>query len=338
MQILVTGGCGFIGSNFIHCLIEKHPDYKIVNLDKLTYAGRLENLKDIEKNPNYRFIKGDICDARIVADAMKGCDAVINFAAETHVDRSIADATAFIRTDIIGAYTLLEEALKQKIEKFVQISTDEVYGQILEGSFTENSLLMPRNPYSASKAGADRLAYSYFATYGLPVVITRSSNNFGPCQFPEKIIPLFITNLIEGKKVPVYGDGMQVRDWLYVRDNCEAIDIALHNGKNGEVYNIGGNIEMPNIELTKLLLKALGRDNSFIQHVPDRTGHDRRYSMDCSKIRNELGWKPNTEFSKALHETLEWYKKNGTWWKPLKQGADMKKAEAGNLFIKEARK
>ncbi len=337
MQILITGGCGFIGSNFIHHIMEKHPDYKIVNLDKLTYAGRLENLRDIESNKNYKFIKGDICDAKIVADAMQGCNAVINFAAETHVDRSIADATAFIRTDILGAYNLFEEALKQKIGKVIQISTDEVYGQILEGSFTESSLLMPRNPYSASKAGADRLAYSYFATYGLPVVITRSSNNFGPFQFPEKIIPLFITNLIEGKKVPVYGDGMQVRDWLYVMDNCEAIDLALHKGKNGEVYNIAGNTEMPNIELTKLLLKALGRDDSFIQHVPDRTGHDRRYSMDCSKISTELGWKPNTEFSNALHSTLEWYKSNEWWWKPLKQGADMKKAEAGNLFVKEGK-
>ena len=257
-KILVTGGAGFIGSNFIMHMLGKKPDVAIVNLDKLTYAGNLENLKSVEKNPNYEFVKGDICDAKVVAKAMKGCDVVVNFAAESHVDRSINDPGSFIQTDVYGAYVLLEEAKKIGVEKFVQISTDEVYGSIEEGSFSETSPLNPRNPYSASKAGADRLAYSYFATYDLPVVITRSSNNFGPYQFPEKLIPLFVTNLIQGKKVPLYGDGMNVRDWLYVKDNCFAIDLVLRKGKLGEVYNIGGGNETPNIEITKMVLKEFG--------------------------------------------------------------------------------
>ena len=318
MKILVTGGCGFIGSNFIRFILQKSPETLIVNLDKLTYAGRLENLQDIAgKNPNYTFIKGDICDRDTVQKAMEGCDAVINFAAETHVDRSIEDASQFIKTDVLGAYVLLEEARSRDISKFIQISTDEVYGQIIKGSFKETDILMPRNPYSASKAGADRLTYSYFTTYGLPVVITRSSNNFGPYQFPEKVIPLFITNLIRGKKAPLYGDGLNVRDWIYVLDNCEAIALCLEKGRDGEVYNIGGGNEVTNLELTKLILKGLAKEESMIEHVKDRLGHDRRYSLDCTKIRNELGWSPRQDFHEALTQTIEWYRKNEWWWKPL---------------------
>ena len=323
-KILVTGGAGFIGSNFIQYMLEKQPDAEIVNLDKLTYAGNLENLKSIEKKPNYKFIKGDICDAKVVAKSMKGCDVVVNFAAESHVDRSIEDPGSFIQTDVYGAYVLLEEARKQEVEKFCQISTDEVYGSIEDGSFSEESPLNPRNPYSASKAGADRLAYSYFATYGLPVLITRSSNNFGPYQFPEKLIPLFVTNLIQGKKVPLYGDGMNVRDWLYVKDNCAAIDMVLRKGKLGEVYNIGGGNEKPNIEITKMVLKEFGKGNEMIEYVKDRPGHDRRYSLNFDKVK-KLGFKPAASFEKELKETVDWYKKNEKWWRPLLKKAEVKR-------------
>ena len=316
-KLLVTGGCGFIGSNFVHYMLEKHPDYKVVNLDKLTYAGRKENLEDVEENPNYEFVKGDICDREIVKNAMQGCDAVVNFAAESHVDRSIEDANAFIRTDVVGAYVLLDTAREIGVEKFVQISTDEVYGSVETDSFKETDMLMPRNPYSASKAGADRLAYSFFATYSLPVVITRSSNNFGPYQFPEKVVPLFITNILQGKKVPLYGDGKNVRDWLYVMDNCEAIDLCLHKGKNGEVYNVGGGNEIENIALTKMILNELGKGEEMIQPVDDRLGHDRRYSLDCSKIEKEIGWEPKSNFENAMKETIKWYVENKAWWEPL---------------------
>ncbi|MDO8428062.1 MAG: dTDP-glucose 4,6-dehydratase [Candidatus Diapherotrites archaeon] len=318
-KILVTGGAGFIGSNFIRQYLEKHAETQIVNLDKLTYCGRKESLQDIENNPEtknrYTFIKGDICNKKIVEQAMHNCDAVINFAAESHVDRSIQDPTQFIQTDVFGTFVLLEQARKQNVKKFLQISTDEVYGQIKEGSFTEESLLMPRNPYSASKAGADRLAYSFFATYDLPVIITRSSNQFGPYQYPEKVIPLFVTNLLQGKKVPVYGQGKQIRDWLYVLDNCEALELCLHQGRNGEVYNIGGGNEIENIELTQMILEELGQGKEMIQFVQDRLGHDFRYSLDCTKIQKELGWKPKHEFARALHSTIEWYKNNSHWWK-----------------------
>ncbi len=317
MKILVTGGCGFIGSNYIRQHLEKKPQDSIVNLDKLTYAGRKENLQDIEGNGNYEFVKGDICNAGDVEKAMQGCDAVINFAAESHVDRSIANSREFAETNFFGVRVLCEQAKKQGIGKFLQVSTDEVYGQIAEGSFSESSVLRPRNPYSAAKAAGELLAMSYFETFQLPVMVTRSSNNFGPYQFPEKVIPLFVTNLLRGKKVPLYGEGLNVRDWLYVLDNCEGIAAVLEKGKPGEVYNIGGGNEVKNIELTKMILEEMGKGEDMIEHVPDRPGHDLRYSLDCSKIEGELGWKPKHEFKQALHETVEWYKDNEQWWKSL---------------------
>ena len=317
-KILITGGMGFIGSNFIRYMLKKYPNYKIINLDKLTYAGNPENLRDVENNENYKFVKGDICDTKIVGELMPKCDYVINFAAETHVDRAIRDAGEFIKTDVYGTFVLLEFARREKIKKFVQISTDEVYGSVPEGkSSKEIDPLMPRNPYSASKAGGDRLAYSYFATYGVPVVITRASNNFGPYQYPEKLIPLFVTNLLQGKKVPLYGDGKNVRDWLYVLDNCRAIDLIMHGGGEGEVYNISGRCEKQNIEVTRIILNLLGKDESMIEYVPDRLGHDRRYSMDSTKIEKELGWKPRFKFENAMKETVEWYANNKWWWRAL---------------------
>ncbi len=316
-KVLVTGGAGFIGSCFIKQYLENHPSDFIVNLDKLTYAGRLENLKTVEKNPNYSFVKGDVCDPKAVAKAMKDCDAVVHFAAESHVDRSIENSIEFLNTNVTGTYRLLEEARKQEVSKFVQISTDEVYGQILKGSFSETDVLNPRNPYSASKTGADRLAYSFFATYGLPVVITRSSNNYGPNQFPEKLIPLFVTNLLRGKKVPVYGTGKNVRDWLHVSDNCKGIETVLEKGKNGEVYNIGGENEFTNLEITQKILAQLNKGSDMIEYVEDRKGHDFRYSLDCSKIKKELGWKPRISFEQGLKDTILWYAQNEWWWKPL---------------------
>ena len=317
MKILVTGGCGFIGSNFIRHILKKYPAYKIINIDKLTYCGNTCNLSDIGKGRRYVFIKGDICDREIVDKIMKGCDAVINFAAETHVDRSISDASDFIRTNIHGVHVILESAKKHNIKRVIQISTDEVYGSINKGSFKEISPLQPNSPYSAAKAGGDHLAMAYYKTFKLPVIITRSSNNFGPYQYPEKVIPLFITNLLENKKVPLYGDGMNVRDWLYVIDNCSAIDLVLHKGKIGEIYNIGASFEIPNIELTKIILKNLGKTDKMISYVTDRLGHDRRYSLDSSKVR-KLGWKPARDFNTAIKETINWYKNNTTWWQKLR--------------------
>jgi len=317
MKILVTGGCGFIGSNFIRGMLKKYPAYKIINLDKLTYCGNPDNLRDIETGKRYAFIKGDICDKKIVDKLMEDCDTVINFAAESHVDRSISDASEFIRTNIQGVYVLLEAAKKHNIKRVIQISTDEIYGSIRKGSFKETSPIRPNSPYSAAKAGGDHLAMAYYKTFKLPVIITRSSNNFGPYQYPEKVIPLFITNLLENKKVPLYGDGMNVRDWLYVADNCSAINLVLHKGKIGEVYNIGGSFEIPNIELTKIILKNLGKTDKMINYVSDRLGHDRRYSLDSTKVR-KLGWKPSKSFDTAIKETINWYKANTTWWQRLK--------------------
>jgi len=317
MKILVTGGCGFIGSNFIRYMLKKYPAYKIVNLDKLTYCGNPDNLKDIEKDKRYTFVKGDICDEKIVDLIIKDTDAVINFAAESHVDRSISDASDFIRTNIHGVYVLLEAAKKHKIKRFSHVSTDETYGSIAKGSFKETSPLHPNSPYAASKAAGDHLALAYYATFKLPVIVTRSSNNFGPYQYPEKVIPLFITNLLENKKVPLYGDGLNVRDWLYVLDNCIAIDLALHKGRIGEIYNISGGYEIPNIELTKIILKLLAKKDTMINYVPDRLGHDRRYSLDSTKIR-KLGWKPSKNFHSAIKETIDWYKNNRHWWQQLK--------------------
>ena len=317
MKLFVTGGCGFIGSNFIRYMLKKHPSYKIINLDNLTYCGCKDSLKGIDRDRRYRFVKGDICDGKRVTSLMKNCDAVLNFAAESHVDRSIDDATDFIRTNVQGVQVLLEAARKNRIKKFINISTDEVYGSIKRGSFKETSLLHPNSPYAASKAAGDHLALAYHATFKLPVTITRSSNNFGPYQFPEKVIPLFITNLLEAKKVPLYGDGMNVRDWLYVEDNCSAIDVVLRKGKSGEIYNIGGSYEIPNIKLTHTILKLLGKSSKMIRYVPDRLGHDRRYSLDSRKIKG-LGWQPRKDFNTAIKETIEWYKLNRSWWKSKK--------------------
>lgn len=318
---LVTGGAGFIGSNYIRYLFKKYKGIMIVNLDKLTYAGNTANLKDIESSENYIFIKGDICDTKVVNKVFREYhpDYLINFAAESHVDRSIGNPDDFIRTDIFGVYILLEASKELGIERFIQISTDEVYGSIEKGSFTEESILKPSNPYSASKTGGERLAYSYFATYGLPVIITRASNNFGPYQYPEKLIPLFVTNALEDKQLPIYGDGRNVRDWLFVEDHCRAIEFILQKGKVGEVYNIAGASEKENIQITNHILELLGKSNSLIRYVADRIGHDRRYSLDASKLYN-LGWKQEYEFGDALKETIQWYKENSDWWKPLKSG------------------
>jgi dTDP-glucose 4,6-dehydratase len=297
-------------------MLGKYPDYKITNLDKLTYCGNLENLKDVENNKNYSFVKGDIADGALAAKLVKDCDVVINFAAESHVDRSIDDPSEFLRTNIFGTYTLLEAAKKAGTKLFVQISTDEVYGSIEKGAFKEDDPLEPNSPYSSTKAGADLLARSYFVTFKMPIIITRSSNNFGPYQYPEKVIPLFITNLMAGKKVPLYGDGMNVRDWLYVVDNCEGIDAVMHRGKPGEVYNIGGGNEITNLELTRTLLDITGKDKSHIEYVKDRLGHDRRYALDISKAE-KLGWRPRHNFKDAIRLTAEWYKNNEAWWNKL---------------------
>jgi len=316
LKILVTGGAGFIGSNFIRYMLNKYPDYKIVNLDKLTYAGNLDNLRDIEKDPRYKFIKGDICDKKIVEKAMKDCDAVINFAAESHVDRSIIDAGTFVKTDVFGTYISLEAAKKYNIEKYIQISTDEVYGSIKEDSFKETDPLKPNSPYSASKASADLLVRSYYITHNLPVLITRSSNNYGPYQHPEKLIPLFTINALNNKRLPVYGTGENVRDWLYVLDNCSGIDTVLHKGKIGEIYNIGGGTEKTNLEITYLILELLDMPKSLIRYVEDRKGHDFRYSLDTTKIER-LDWKRKYNFEGAMKETIGWYENNEWWWRPL---------------------
>lgn len=327
MRILVTGGAGFIGSNFIHLLLEKRPDSEIVNLDKLTYAGNLANLKDIEKDSRYKFFKGDICDPAAVKAAMLalsgaegvGCDAVVNFAAETHVDRSIEDPAAFLKTDILGVQVLLEEARRVGVKKFIQISTDEVYGSILQGEFKETDLLNPSSPYSASKAGGELLARAYWITYQFPVIITRAANNIGPYQYPEKVVPLFVTNALEDKPLPVYGDGLQVRDYMHVYDHCTALDLLLAQGEPGEIYNIGAGNEMPNIEMTKFLLKEVGKPESLIKYVTDRPGHDRRYAVDSSKLR-ALGWQPKYNAEQALRHTAQWYIANRAWWEPIKSG------------------
>lgn len=315
MKVLVTGGAGFIGSNFVHYLLEEREDHEIVVLDNLTYAGRLENLKDVKDD--IEFIKGNICNKDDVEKAIKDCEILFNFAAETHVDRSIEKSGVFIRTDIIGTHTLLEAAKEHGIGKYIQVSTDEVYGSIENGSFSETDILDPSSPYSASKAGADLIVNSYFRTFDVPVLITRSSNNYGPYQYPEKIIPLFITNLIQGEKVPLYGDGMNVRDWLYVIDNCEGILTVAEKGKLGEVYNIGGGYEVTNVELTKKLLELLDRGEEFIDYVADRLGHDRRYSLNCDKLK-ALGWQPATDFETGIKETVDWYLSNEKWWSVLK--------------------
>jgi dTDP-glucose 4,6-dehydratase len=323
MNLLVTGGAGFIGSNFIRYILNKYPEYRVINLDKLTYAGNLENLTGVDKDPRYAFEKGDICDkARIQLCVTRyEIDAIINFAAESHVDRSILGAAEFVQTNIVGLNVLLEVVKELKIKRFLQVSTDEVYGSLgSTGFFTEETPLHPNSPYSASKASADMLALAYQHTFGLPVVLTRCSNNYGPYQFPEKLIPLMIANALNNKSLPVYGDGMNIRDWLHVKDHCSAIDGVLHRGRIGEVYNIGGNNEKPNIEIVKLILQNLGKPESLISYVEDRPGHDRRYAIDSSKIQRELGWQPSYTFEQGIVETIKWYMNNQTWWKRIMSG------------------
>lgn len=318
MKILVTGGAGFIGSNFIRYILNKYPNYQIINLDLLTYAGNLDNLKDVEKNPHYRFVKGDICDKNLVNKLIKEVEAVIHFAAETHVDRSILGPSEFLRTNVFGTYTLLEAAKEAKISRFIQIGTDEEYGSAPKGYFKESDPLNPSNPYSVSKAAASLLSLSYFRTYNLPVIVLRPTNNFGPYQYPEKIIPLFITNLLENKPIPLYGYGLNRRDWLFVLDNCRAIDLVLHSGKIGEIYNLGAkDNEISNVELTCLIVERLKKPTHLIKFVKDRPGHDFRYALDTRKIE-ELGFYPEYNLEKGLETTIKWYQENQWWWKKLK--------------------
>jgi dTDP-glucose 4,6-dehydratase len=318
VKVLVTGGAGFIGSNFVRYAIGAHPDWHVTTLDKLTYAGRLENLESVKDHPRHRFVKGDIADAAVAGPLVRESAIVVNFAAETHVDRSIRHAGEFITTDVFGTFVLLEAARQSaSLRRFVQISTDEVYGSVQQGSSTETDELRPRNPYSASKAGADRLAYSYWATYQVPVVITRASNNYGPNQFPEKVIPLFITNLIDDIAVPLYGDGQNERDWLHVIDHCRAVDVLIDKGLDGEVYNIGGGNHVKNVDLTHRILTLVGKPASLINPVPDRPGHDRRYSLDTAKL-SSLGWRPRMDFEQGLADTVKWYRENERWWRPIK--------------------
>jgi len=319
MRVLVTVRAGFIGSNFVRYVARAHPAWEILVLDKLTYAGRRENLTGLEDHPGFRFEKGDIGDPEAVANVLPGCDYVVNFAAETHVDRSLYDAGSFIMTDVYGTFVLLEAARRAPgLKRFVQISTDEVYGSVETGSSTESDPLLPRNPYSASKAGADRLAYSYWATYGVPVIVTRASNNYGPHQFPEKIIPLFVTHALDDIPLPLYGDGLNVRDWLHVDDHCRAVDLLIEKGVPGETYNVGGGNEVANIDLTRRILALLGKPETLIRRVADRAGHDRRYSLGCARLRG-LGWSPRVAFEAGLRATVDWYRANEAWWRPLKE-------------------
>ncbi|WCM60837.1 dTDP-glucose 4,6-dehydratase [Paenibacillus polymyxa] len=322
MKLLVTGGAGFIGSNFVLYMLKHHPDYEIVNIDALTYAGNLENLKSIENNPKHSFIKVDITDAKAIDQLMQqGIDVVVNFAAESHVDRSILEPEVFVKTNVLGTQVLLDAAKKYNVTKFVQVSTDEVYGSLGEtGLFTEETPLQPNSPYSASKAGGDLLVRAYHETFGLPVNITRCSNNYGPYQFPEKLIPLMISRALSDQQLPVYGDGLNIRDWLYVEDHCSAIDLVIHQGKLGEVYNIGGNNERTNVHIVKTVLEELGKPESLISYVQDRPGHDRRYGIDPTKTMNELGWKPKHSFETGIKETIRWYLDNEEWWTRIQSG------------------
>jgi dTDP-glucose 4,6-dehydratase len=318
VKVLVTGGAGFIGSNFVHHALSTHDDWHVTTLDKLTYAGRLENLQDVIDHPRHTFVRGDVADASVAAPLVQASEVVVHFAAETHVDRSILSAGEFITTDVFGTFVLLEAARQAaNLRRFVQISTDEVYGSVPEGASRETDELRPRNPYSASKAGADRLAYSYWATFGVPVIVTRASNNYGPKQFPEKVIPLFITNAIDDLPVPLYGDGLNERDWLHVTDHCRALDRLIEAGINGEVYNIGGGHPIANAVLTRRILELLGKPETLINHVADRPGHDRRYSLDTTKLQ-ALGWESQVRFEEGLARTVEWYRNNEWWWRPIK--------------------
>ena len=319
VNLLVTGGAGFIGSNFVRYALAEHADWRITTLDKLTYAGRVENLRGVMDDPRHRFVRGDVADVSVAAPLVNEADLIVHFAAETHVDRSIQRADEFIMTDVYGTFVLLEAARSSpRLTRFIQISTDEVYGSVPQGASKETDELKPRNPYAASKAGADRLAYSYWATYDVPVIIARASNNYGPYQFPEKVIPLFVTNAIDELPVPLYGDGQHSRDWLHVVDHCRALDVLIAKGQSGEVYNIGGGHEVRNLDLTRQILALVGRSDSLIQPVPDRPGHDRRYCLDTAKLRT-LGWCPQTEFIHGLDETVRWYRDNEWWWRPIKE-------------------
>jgi dTDP-glucose 4,6-dehydratase len=324
MKLLVTGGAGFIGSNFILYWLKAHPEDHIINFDKLTYAGNLENLQSVEGNENYSFVQGDICDPDAVNNVMQGIDTVVHFAAESHVDRSIFDPASFVMTNVLGTQVLLDAALANNVSRFHHISTDEVFGSLElddHTKFNDKTSYAPRSPYAASKAGSDHLVRAYNITYGLPVTITNCSNNFGPYHFPEKFIPLAITNILEGKKIPVYGDGLNIRDWLYVEDHCRAIDAVLQRGKIGETYLVGGMTELyPNIEIAKKIVRILGKDESSIEYVKDRPGHDRKYDVDWTKIKNELGWEPQFTFDEWLEKTVQWYKDNEDWWKRIKSG------------------
>jgi dTDP-glucose 4,6-dehydratase len=319
VEVLVTGGAGFIGCNFVRYALDQHPDWRITTLDKLTYAGRIENLQGVIDHPRHKFVRGDIADANVAAPLVRQSALVVHFAAETHVDRSILAAGDFIRTDVYGTFVLLEAAREAKtLRRFVQISTDEVYGSLPGGRSRETDELRPRNPYAASKAGADRLAYSYWATFGVPVVVTRASNNYGPYQFPEKVIPLFVTNAIDDIPLPLYGDGLNVRDWLHVIDHCRALDLVIERSVAGEVYNIGGGQELANLDLTRAILRIVGKPESLIAKVPDRPGHDRRYALDSAKL-TALGWQPQVDFPSGLSDTVEWYRSNQWWWRPVKE-------------------
>jgi dTDP-glucose 4,6-dehydratase len=322
MNIVVTGGAGFIGSNFVRHMLEAHPDCRVVNLDLLTYAGNLENLADLESCSNYRFVRGDIADSGVLDELFsQRPDAVVNFAAESHVDRSIEDPAHFLKTNVLGTQALLEAARRHGVSRFLQVSTDEVYGSLgTEGRFAETSPLAPNSPYSASKASADLLARAYWKTYGVPVLVTRCSNNYGPYQFPEKLIPLFITNAMAGEPLPVYGDGLYVRDWIHVQDHCDALDRVLHDGEPGEVYNIGADEERTNLEITDLILRSLGKPPTLVRHVKDRPGHDRRYAIDSDKIRKRLGWSPRIPFPEGMEQTLGWYRNHEAWWRKIKSG------------------
>ena len=318
MKLLVTGGAGFIGSCFVRHILNKYSDYKVINLDALTYCGNLANLDDVKDNPNYTFIHGNICDKKLVHSIIADVDCVVNFAAESHVDNSIKNPEIFIETNVQGTLNLLQAAKEHKIQRYLQVSTDEVYGTLGKaGYFYETTPLAPNSPYSASKASADLLVRAYHETYGLPVLNTRCSNNYGPYQYPEKLIPFFISKLLKNEKVPVYGDGLNVRDWLYVYDHCEAIDVVLHKGKIGEVYNIGGHNEKTNMEITKLILQAMGKDETSIEYVKDRLGHDRRYAISNDKITNELGWQPSVTFEEGIKMTIKWYLENQDWIKSI---------------------
>jgi dTDP-glucose 4,6-dehydratase len=325
ISMLVTGGCGFIGSNFIHYVLQHESEVQVVNLDALTYAGNLDNLADVAGHPRYRFVHGDIADRQAVQDALRGVHSIVHFAAESHVDRSIQDSSPFVRTNIVGTQVLLDAARAARVERFVHVSTDEVYGSLgPTGAFREDTPLAPNSPYAASKAAADLLVRSYVHTFDFPALITRCSNNYGPYQFPEKLIPLFISNLLRDEPVPVYGDGQNVRDWIHVRDHCAGIHAVWRRGRTGEVYNVGGRSERTNLQLTHALLEVLGKPASLIRYVPDRPGHDRRYAIDCSKIEQELGWRPSIVFEEGLRETIAWYRAHGDWIAAIRTGEYMK--------------